>query len=221
MKNRIVFAIIGVVSLCLLEKYAPGVWEQASRSGIGGLKSGITDASSSSKLHYLREEWIGDIRSAAAVLRYLLEPEPPALDKELVASNDAAKTPLGLGVSSPRMPKSALSNLLTPVGGLAAMELANGNPVTNQSLVASTPGMNFSPFLFNDASSMHFPDSRSASQSELGHGYTVDRCLCFNGLWCSNAIELMNTVATNSEHDPILPAKSRKPGLAEPVERPA
>ena len=226
MKRRIIFAIAAVVALCLLAKFAPAVFEHGGRSGTGGPKSGMTNASSPSKFHYRRDELMGDMQTAMAVLRYWLEPEPPELNKELVASNDAEKTLLGPNVSSHQMPKSVQSNLLAPFGGLAPTELVKGDPCTNQSLVASivtlTPGMICSPFLFNDTLGMHFfPGSPPASLLEEGRGCVVERRLCFNDLWFSNTVELLNTVVTNSEHAPLTPAKNYKPGLTDSAERPA
>jgi hypothetical protein len=113
--------IAALLTLCLLAKLAASSLDHPRRHGLSARHTGLTNITSRSRLQYLREEWLGDARTAVAAFKYLLQADPPETDdfNVLVASNASGKHLSGPRLSPPAAPLPARSNQMPPGAGVS------------------------------------------------------------------------------------------------------
>jgi hypothetical protein len=106
-KSRIVFVMVACLFVWLLAQFGPPVFKY--RNQPADSRGGVTRTLSLRKLQYVRDEWLGDVRSAGALLHYLLEAEPER-NPAMVASNSSGKPLPDLGNSLSLVPESGNSS---------------------------------------------------------------------------------------------------------------
>lgn len=224
MKTRLILIAAALLAVGLLAKFATPIIKHEGRGGRKGPPLGLGHAASPSRLDYLCDEWLGDARTAAAALRYLLEPEPPESNEEAVASNAAKGALPGPGVSLPQTPPPAPSNGPAPRTVLVLTQLANGYLFVYQDQVGSNVtlrrAMICSPCPFKQAFGVQ-DATRLAGPAADGRGDSVGCLLCLDCRMSFNLVEPPNAPATNSQLDSKAPAKNRRPARIDTAERPA
>ncbi len=156
MKTRIIMAIAGVSLLGLLVKFGAASSESCRWQAMDGSRSALTNANTPGRLQYRWDEWKGDARTAAAMLNYLLEAEPPEMNDQLLASNHGRTTPASPDVALPRLHGTTDSNRPASLDHAVASPCAEGTLVASQSKPLPHPGPGKSHHCFPPApSSVH------------------------------------------------------------------
>lgn len=136
MKARILWGFAALLSVCLCVKFAPAVFERC-RSGGNSRTTGLARRGSSRSLAARTDRALADLRTAAATVRYLLEPEPDQQPIPLmVASNSPAQRPARAGATPPTLASNAALQMLACSNAAPSMPASN---VAGQKVLGSAP----------------------------------------------------------------------------------
>jgi hypothetical protein len=207
MKTRIIYASAALALLCGLIYFSPPIFRHHTRSGTGGLRAS-TNTSTLRSFHYVREEWMGNARTAAAALRYLLEREPSETNTTLIASNATKKVPPGpsclrarnASADSERLPCGICKDLaVTQTTGRESFVHLRAERIFPVSPVDPPPGLRFS-------------DSRLASQAAEGTGDEFDSMSRRDDSKSVQIVMPQDTDGTNSQRALNEPGAVNNPG---------
>src|SRR5271154_1360128 len=101
MKARIISVIAVLVFLCMLANFA--------MSSPGPRRSGLTSAAAMRRYQFRKSQLLADARTLAEAVRYMLEPEHPIPNYQMVASSYPATNQPSQRVYLPRTNRVAVS----------------------------------------------------------------------------------------------------------------